>query len=165
MLGMEIHIVRGLWTFRDFSPFCLVFSSIQHATYFCLCRPGRSHVGYSGSRSISGHDSAYGSSRHGMGYGGIVLKALLSVRHFWSFTYFNFHVNLHSTLAGSASGGDAGGMYSSSYSGSYTSRGSDVSIFEISTHFFYYFFVSSNSFEFSIWPGWWEFIFITLLGP
>ncbi|RCV34775.1 hypothetical protein SETIT_7G185700v2 [Setaria italica] len=59
-------------------------------------RPGRSHVGYSGSRSISGHDSAYGSSRHGMGYGG------------------------------SASGGDAGGMYSSSYSGSYTSRGSDV---------------------------------------
>ncbi|TKW05734.1 hypothetical protein SEVIR_7G196000v4 [Setaria viridis] len=59
-------------------------------------RPGRSHVGYSGSRSISGQDSAYGSSRHGMGYGG------------------------------SASGGDAGGMYSSSYSGSYTSRGSDV---------------------------------------
>ncbi|KAG2573694.1 hypothetical protein PVAP13_7KG270700 [Panicum virgatum] len=60
-------------------------------------RPGRSHVGYSGSRSISGHDSAYGSSRHGVSYG-----------------------------AGSASGGDATGMYSSGYSGSYASRGSDV---------------------------------------
>ncbi|CAL5030750.1 unnamed protein product [Urochloa decumbens] len=59
-------------------------------------RPGRSHMGYSGSRSISGHDSAYGSSRQGMSYGG------------------------------SASGGDAGGMYPSSYSGSYASRGSDV---------------------------------------
>ncbi|RLM74093.1 hypothetical protein C2845_PM15G16170 [Panicum miliaceum] len=59
-------------------------------------RPGRSHVGYSGSRSISGHDLAYGSSRHGVSYGG------------------------------SASGGDASGMYSSGYSGSYVSRGSDV---------------------------------------
>ncbi|CAO2043198.1 unnamed protein product [Urochloa humidicola] len=59
-------------------------------------RPGRSHMGYSGSRSISGHDSAYGSSRQGMSYGG------------------------------SASGGDTGGMYPSSYSGSYASRGSDV---------------------------------------
>ncbi|KAF8776216.1 hypothetical protein HU200_003752 [Digitaria exilis] len=59
-------------------------------------RPGRSHAGYSGSRSLSGHDSGYGSSRHGMSYGG------------------------------SASGGDASGMYSSSYSGSYVSRGSDV---------------------------------------
>ncbi|OEL19082.1 Heterogeneous nuclear ribonucleoprotein Q [Dichanthelium oligosanthes] len=59
-------------------------------------RPGRSHVAYSGSRSISGHDSAYGSSRHGMSYGG------------------------------SNSSGDAGGMYPSSYSGSYTARGSDV---------------------------------------
>ncbi|CAN6229059.1 unnamed protein product [Urochloa humidicola] len=59
-------------------------------------RSGRSHMGYSGSRSISGHDSAYGSSRQGMSYGG------------------------------SASGGDTGGMYPSSYSGSYASRGSDV---------------------------------------
>ncbi|KAL6903790.1 hypothetical protein ACP4OV_004603 [Aristida adscensionis] len=58
-------------------------------------RLGRSHVGYSSSR-ISGHDSAYGSSRHGMSYGG------------------------------SASSGDAGGMYSSNYSGNYLSRGSDV---------------------------------------
>ena len=57
-----------------------MFSSTQHATYFCTYRPGRSHVGYSGSRSISGHDSAYGSSRHGVSYGGIVLKALSFAR-------------------------------------------------------------------------------------
>lgn len=80
MLGMQIHIMRGLWTFIDCSSFALYISSIQRSTYVCPCRPGRSHVGYSGSRSISGHDSAYGSSRHGMGYGGIVLKALLFVK-------------------------------------------------------------------------------------
>jgi hypothetical protein len=51
---------------------------------------------------------------------------------------------LHSTLSGSASAGDAGGMYSSSYSGSYTSRGSDVSIFKIATHFFYYLFSQNH---------------------
>ncbi|KAL5214045.1 hypothetical protein ABZP36_003197 [Zizania latifolia] len=59
-------------------------------------RLGRSHAGYSGSRSVSGHDSVYGSSRHGMNYGG------------------------------SASSGDAGGMYSSNFGGSYMSRGSEV---------------------------------------
>ncbi|CAD6260129.1 unnamed protein product [Miscanthus lutarioriparius] len=59
-------------------------------------RPGRPHAGYSSSRSIPVHDSAYGSSRHGMSYGG------------------------------SASSADAGGMYPPSYSGSYGSHGSDV---------------------------------------
>ncbi|KAL5675338.1 hypothetical protein ACJX0J_011469, partial [Zea mays] len=58
-------------------------------------RSGRPHAGYSSSRSIPVHDSAYGSSRHGMSYGG------------------------------SASSADAGGMYPPSYSGSYGSRGSD----------------------------------------
>ncbi|XP_040378921.1 uncharacterized protein LOC102719669 isoform X2 [Oryza brachyantha] len=59
-------------------------------------RLGRSHVGYSGGRSVSGHDSVYSSGRHGMSYGG------------------------------SANSSDAGGMYSSNFGGSYMSRGSDV---------------------------------------
>jgi hypothetical protein len=59
-------------------------------------RLGRSHAGYSGGRSVSGHDPVYSSGRHGMSYGG------------------------------SASSNDAGGMYSSNFSGSYMSRGSDV---------------------------------------
>ncbi|THU44980.1 hypothetical protein C4D60_Mb02t13070 [Musa balbisiana] len=60
-------------------------------------RLGRSHMGYSGSRSsVSGHDSLYG-NRQGMTYGG-----------------------------GSVSGSGAGGMYSSSFNGGYMSRGSDI---------------------------------------
>lgn len=59
-------------------------------------RLGRSHAGYSTSRSVSGHDSVYSSSRHGMSYGG------------------------------SASSGDPGGMYSSNFSADYMPRGSDV---------------------------------------
>jgi hypothetical protein len=59
-------------------------------------RVGRSHAGYSGSRSVSGHDPVYSSSRHGMSYGG------------------------------SASSDDAGGMYSSNFSADYMPRGSDV---------------------------------------
>ncbi|URD89723.1 RNA recognition motif containing protein [Musa troglodytarum] len=60
-------------------------------------RLGRSHMGYSGSRSsVSGHDSLYG-SRQGMTYGG-----------------------------GSVSSSGAGGMYSSSFNGGYMSRGSDI---------------------------------------
>jgi hypothetical protein len=55
-------------------------------------------VGYSGSRSISGHDSAYGSSRHGVSYGGMVLKLYYLLGHLWSCTYFNFHVNLHQLM-------------------------------------------------------------------
>lgn len=51
--------------------FCLFFFPIQHATFY-PDRPGRPQAGYSSSRSIPGHDSAYGSSRHGMSYGGIV---------------------------------------------------------------------------------------------
>jgi len=55
---------------KSFLFFFLIFYSIQHATFYPH-RSGRPHVGYSSSRSIPGHDSAYGSSRHGMSYGGI----------------------------------------------------------------------------------------------
>ena len=99
-----------------------------------------------------------------MSYGGIVLKALLFARAPLVMHLF-FFCQFASTLAGSASGGDASGMYSSGYSGGYASRGSDVSIFEISTPFLLPWFGFPDSFYFSIWAGWWEFIFITLLGP
>jgi hypothetical protein len=67
-------------------------------------RLGRSHAGYSSSRSVAGHDTVYSSSRHGMSYGG------------------------------SVSTGDAGGMYSSTYSADYMPRGSDVSLEIMSTY-------------------------------
>uniref|UniRef100_A0ACD5UDV6 Uncharacterized protein n=3 Tax=Avena sativa TaxID=4498 RepID=A0ACD5UDV6_AVESA len=68
-------------------------------------RLGRSHAGYSSSRSVAGHDTVYSSSRHGMSYGG------------------------------SASTGDAGGMYSSTYSADYMPRGSDVGGSSYSSHY------------------------------
>ncbi|VAH34848.1 unnamed protein product [Triticum turgidum subsp. durum] len=68
-------------------------------------RLGRSHVGYSSSRSVAGHDPVYSSSRHGLSYGG------------------------------SASTGDAGGNYSSNYSADYMPRGSDVGGSSYSSHY------------------------------
>jgi uncharacterized membrane protein len=63
--------------------------------YIHYRRPVESHAEYSSSQSISGHDSAYGSSRHGMSYGGILLKVLLFFMITWSYNYLNFHVNSH----------------------------------------------------------------------
>ncbi|VAH50122.1 unnamed protein product [Triticum turgidum subsp. durum] len=68
-------------------------------------RLGRSHVGYTSSRSVAGHDPVYSSSRHGLSYGG------------------------------SASTGDAGGNYSSNYSADYMPRGSDVGGSSYSSHY------------------------------
>uniref|UniRef100_A0A0D9W7R5 RRM domain-containing protein n=1 Tax=Leersia perrieri TaxID=77586 RepID=A0A0D9W7R5_9ORYZ len=70
-------------------------------------RPGRSHAGYSGGRSVSGHDSMYSSGRHGMSYGGSASSSDTG--------------GMYSNFGGSymSRGSDVGG---SSYSSMYSSR-------------------------------------------
>ncbi|KAF0894010.1 hypothetical protein E2562_033794 [Oryza meyeriana var. granulata] len=69
-------------------------------------RLGRSHAGYSGDRSVSGHDSVYSSGRHGMSYGGATSSSDAG--------------GMYSNFGGSymSRGSDVGGSsYSSLYSG------------------------------------------------
>ncbi|EMS63826.1 Heterogeneous nuclear ribonucleoprotein Q [Triticum urartu] len=107
LMFLQIPILEGLgghmWD-TVAADLLLVMTPCMYADAYTE-RLGRSHVGYSSSRSVAGHAPVYSSSRHGLSYGG------------------------------SASTGDAGGNYSSNYSADYMPRGSDVGGSSYSSHY------------------------------